>query len=463
MNWLTKLLKAKTLAGKGDWLRAVKVWNNGKMPRHGACPPFQRTHSWPVDKRPHRQKGALSESHFSVGFTLAGAQSQSPFVDYLFTLNKLLLVLLCLLGACPVHADWPLVRGDAQASGVASTPLSADLDVLWKVTLDESGFEATAIVVDGTIYVGDFDGTFHAFSLNDGKPLWKKTFAESGFTEAAAFAEGRIFVTDFNGIVRCLDMKNGEVLWSHEAASESYAAPNVHDGKVLLTLEAGELLALDTKTGDLQWRYRIEAPLRCWPTVVEGRILLAGCDQRFHAVDISTGKEVAGLDIDAQTGATPAAMNGDVFFGTEQGTFYSITAKTMQVHWEASNPKHGQPIRASAAVDRRCIIFPNHGKLVTALNPTDGSPLWTFTVRSRVESSPVIAGDLVFLPTKRGRLYAVDVVSGKEKWQYQAGGTFLASPAIAKGKLIIGNEDGTLYCFGEQAKSEEPLINAEER
>jgi len=368
--------------------------------------------------------------------------------------ENLLFFVVALICVMPTaSADWPLVRGDAFASGVAKSGLSAELGVLWKVTLEKSGFEATAIIVDGTVYVGDFDGTFYAFALNDGKLLWKKTFAESGFTEAAAFSEGRIFVTDFNGIVRCLDRKDGEVLWSHEAASESYAAPNVHDGKVLLTLEAGELLALDTKTGDQQWRYRIEAPLRCWPTVVEGRVLLAGCDQRFHAIDIATGTETAGLDIDAQTGATPAAMDGKVFFGTEQGTFYSITAKTMQVHWQTSNSKHGQPIRASAAVDRRCIIFPNHGKLVTALDPTDGSPLWTFSVRSHVESSPVIAGDLVFLPTKRGRLYAVDVISGEEHWQYQAGGTFLASPAIAQGKLVIGNEDGTLYCFGKKERA----------
>ncbi len=347
-------------------------------------------------------------------------------------------------------ADWPLARGDALASGVADTPMSAELNVLWKYTLEESGFEATAIIVDEKIYVGDFDGTFYAIALDDGELLWKRTFEESGFTEGAAFSDGRILVTDFNGIVHCLNVHDGEEIWSYEAASESYAAPNVHDGKVLLTLDAGELLALDLKTGDLQWRYRIEAPLRCWPTVVEGRVLLAGCDQRFHAIDITTGKEASGLDIDAQTGSTPAVMDGNVFFGTEEGTFYSIAAKTMKVRWQYRDPKHGQPIRVAAAVERRCVIFPNQGKLVTALNPEDSSPLWTFSVRSRVESSPVIAGDLVFLPTKRGRLYAVDIVSGKEKWQYQAGGTFLASPAVSEGKLVIGNEDGTLYCFGEK-------------
>jgi len=385
-------------------------------------------------------------------------QKRQPLFCVSASLRAIFLLLACLiLTISTVSADWPLVRGDALASGVADTPLSAKLKVLWKVTLPKSGFEATAIIANQVVYVGDFDGTFYAIALSNGELLWKQTFEESGFTEAAAFADGRIFVADFNGIVRCLDAKNGKEIWSHEATSESYAAPNVQDETVLLTLEAGQLVALDLKTGEQQWQYRIEAPLRCWPTVVDGRVLLAGCDQRLHAVDIATGKETSGRGIDSQTGATPAVRDGNVYFGTEQGTFYSIDvktdAKTMKINWQYHDPKHGQPIRTSAAVDRRCVIFANQGKQVTALNPANKKLLWTFAVRSRVESSPVIAGDLVFLPTKRGRLYAVDVVTGKEKWQYQAGGNFLASPAVAQGKLLIGNEDGTLYCFGEPPKN----------
>jgi outer membrane protein assembly factor BamB len=33
-------------------------------------------------------------------------------------------------------------------------------------------------------------------------------------------------------------------------------------------------------------------------------------------------------------------------------------------------------------------------------------------------------------------------------WTYEAGGQFAASPAVAAGRLVIGNHDGTLYCFG---------------
>ncbi len=369
-------------------------------------------------------------------------------------LSRSFFIVICFSPLCPtlLWADWPFVRGDAQASGFTRVALPDKPEVVWKHTLTDSGFEATALLVDNRVYLGDFDGTFYCFSLSTGDLHWKQKFKDCGFTSAAAIAEKKIVVSDFNGFVRCLRTQDGKEIWTYEATSESYAAPNIHKGVVLLTLEAGELLALDFKTGKRLWQYRIEAPLRCWPAVVEGKVLLAGCDQRFHAIDFSTGVEASGIDIDNQTGSTSAVMGSDVFFGTESGTFYAINAKTMKVLWQYHPSKQIQPIRAAAAVTRHCVIYPNQGKLVTALNPTNGKPLWTFSVRSRVESSPVIAGGRAYLPTKRGRLYAVDTLTGKEVWQYQAGGAFLASPAVADGKLVLGNEDGVLYCFGEKPR-----------
>ena len=54
----------------------------------------------------------------------------------------------------------------------------------------------------------------------------------------------------------------------------------------------------------------------------------------------------------------------------------------------------------------------------------------------------------VFAATTGGKLYSLDLARGKELWQYDAGGSFTASPAIVDGRVLLGNSDGTLYCFG---------------
>src|SRR6185369_7848313 len=75
--------------------------------------------------------------------------------------------------------DWPLVRGDAFGTGVARGTLADDLEVLWKYSAGkDAGFNATAVIAGGVIYVGDSTGTFHAIRLSDRSPVWTKEFAD---------------------------------------------------------------------------------------------------------------------------------------------------------------------------------------------------------------------------------------------------------------------------------------------
>jgi len=37
-------------------------------------------------------------------------------------------------------------------------------------------------------------------------------------------------------------------------------------------------------------------------------------------------------------------------------------------------------------------------------------------------------------------------------WSYEIGQGLAASPAVSDGKVIIGSEDGSVYCFGTKAK-----------
>jgi outer membrane protein assembly factor BamB len=42
----------------------------------------------------------------------------------------------------------------------------------------------------------------------------------------------------------------------------------------------------------------------------------------------------------------------------------------------------------------------------------------------------------------------VDLASGKQLWSYEIGKALIASPAVGKGLLVIGSEDGVAYAFG---------------
>jgi outer membrane protein assembly factor BamB len=350
------------------------------------------------------------------------------------------------------YGDWPLIRGDANATGAVAEALPQPLDIVWTYEAKGSGFEATASIVGGVVYVGDIDGTFHAVNLADGKPVWTRKFEETGFVAGSAVVDGRAYCVDFNGMVRCLNAADGEPVWEFNTDTALYAAPNVHNGIVLIAAESGQLFGLDAATGEQKWEpFAIDQPLRCWPTVVGGHVLVAGCDGKLHLVDVATGKGVDSIDIGGPADGMPAVLGDKVFFCTASGVFHAMTIKPLASVWHYAHRGQGEEIHAAAVTDN-AVVLATHDKKIVSLAPANGDVAWELPLRARAESSPVIAGDTAYFGTVRGRLQGVDMKTGKESWNLDLGGRFTASPAISDGKLIIGNEDGVLYCIGAKRR-----------
>ena len=80
--------------------------------------------------------------------------------------------------------------------------------------------------------------------------------------------------------------------------------------------------------------------------------------------------------------------------------------------------------------------------------PDQLSVLWKFTVeKGAFEGTPVIADGVIYIGDLDGRIYAIDLQSGKSKWTYETNSGFLAAPAVADGRLYIGDYDGRFYCL----------------
>ena len=94
------------------------------------------------------------------------------------------------------------------------------------------------------------------------------------------------------------------------------------------------------------------------------------------------------------------------------------------------------------------ILFELHDDWVVCLNAKTGKKIWTFATKSRVDSSPAIAGERVYVGSNDGRFYVLELATGKKLWEFEAGSALSASPAIAAGRIVIGAQDGRLYCFG---------------
>lgn len=62
-------------------------------------------------------------------------------------------------------------------------------------------------------------------------------------------------------------------------------------------------------------------------------------------------------------------------------------------------------------------------------------------------SSPPIAGDGPFVATNDGRLGELSLATGRQVWAFDVGSPLSTSHAIAAERMVIGSQDGKLYCF----------------
>ncbi len=347
------------------------------------------------------------------------------------------------------RSDWPLFRGDPLSSGVSRGRLPESLSLLWTFTVENGGFESTAAIVDGVVFIGDLDGRFFALRLSDGEKLWSCESEEQiGFGSSPAVCDHLVYIGDVDGVFYCFDATQGERQWSHATQAEINSSANFYGDNVLVGSQDATLYCLNAKSGELVWKHAIDDQVRCTPTVVEDKAFLVGCDAKLHIIDLDTGTMAHAVPLDSPSGTTPAVLGDSVFFGTHGGTFYSVNWRQGEVQWTFEDPEDAQSFRASAAVTEQVVAIGCRNRRIYGLEPATGNLRWTFAAKRSVDSSPVIVNDRIYVGSSDGRLYGLDAETGREVWQYEVGGGIVASPAVADERLVIANDDGRVFCFG---------------
>ena len=81
--------------------------------------------------------------------------------------------------------------------------------------------------------------------------------------------------------------------------------------------------------------------------------------------------------------------------------------------------------------------------------------IWSYETGGGVETTPALAGGLLYFGSSDHHVYALDAASGELVWRYQTGGPVFSSPAVAAGIVYVGSDDHRLYAL--DAASGEPL------
>ena len=359
----------------------------------------------------------------------------------------------------PATTSWTSFRHDLTQTGVATSPLPNDLELLWEVTLGDQVL-ATAAIVGEFVYVPCLSGELVCLERKTGARVWayksvekveKNSFAP-GFKSAPTVAGTTIYLGDEEGVFHAIDRQTGKGRWKFTTGGEIYSSAAVIDGRVIFGSYDNRLYCLNENDGSLAWQYETQGYVHCAPAVADGVTFIAGCDEHLRVIDIKTGQQKIEMPLETYLIASPALVGDILYVGTYRSEVVAVDWKKRDVVWKYSSGESDHPFHSSAAVTNELVVVGGGDKLVHAINRMTGQKVWTFATRGKVDSSPVIVGDRVFVGSKDGNLYGLGLVDGKERWKFNAGKPITAGPAVGEGVLVVGSEsrDGKVYCFGKK-------------
>lgn len=285
------------------------------------------------------------------------------------------------------------------------------------------GTRATPTIADGRIYTYGGNGQLVCRDLATGKAIWfigilKETGARNlpwGLSSSPLLYNNRIYVQNGNGgpMVLAVDKDAGKILLRSETGMGSYATLVVVDvgtHRQLIAFTGKAIYGMDPETLKTLWRHEwitswdVNA---CTPLYRDGHVLLSSNYNRGSIMlKLNAGAPPAKVWEDRKMRAhfQPLILDGDVFYGNDQGTLKCISWPGGEQKWEARDRNlrlmnGGSIVR----VGDKLITMSERGMLSLLKATPDGYAL--ISQVQLFQGNPIWATPLIY----RGRLYAKGV------------------------------------------------------
>jgi outer membrane protein assembly factor BamB len=249
-----------------------------------------------------------------------------------------------------------------------------------------------------------------------------------------SIADGKVFYCTNGGgqggQVICRDLFTGEEKWRYKIPAKQggqFAAEPAVSGGVVYVGTMGPHVG----RGDPNYKPQLLA-LNADTTKPDGELLW------FY----TTGRAVE---------SSPLILGNRLYFSTQAGMLYCFSTSPTAPHqplWKPFN-LHGKTTSSPAYDQYGRIISSTYTGLVWAVDYRTGKKLWMTDVpgsNAQFYGTPAIYGSRVIVASKaNGKIYCLDNRTGKVLWSYATGQGLYASPAVWNNTIYIGSKTGCLW------------------
>jgi len=209
--------------------------------------------------------------------------------------------------------------------------------VRWRFRLGPC--ESSPLVVDGTVYVGDWHAHVYALAAATGRLRWQSTLG-GAVKGSFSYADGKVFIGAYDGHLYALGAGTGRVVWRGSAQNRLggrgwfYSSPAVAHGRVYIGSTDGKVYSFGERTGKLRWSYTTGRFVYASPAVWRDLVLVGSYDHVFYAFDAATGAVRWRFMANGPISGSASVVGGVVYFSTFNRRTYGLDARTGRPLWQ---------------------------------------------------------------------------------------------------------------------------------
>lgn len=379
-------------------------------------------------------------------------------------------------------AQWPAFRGTG-GLGLAGGPAATDWDgpsgrgILWKRALPRAGFSSAIVWGEHVYLTGADEQTRELYCLDarDGRLLWTcaatdivgspaklpEVGPDTGFAAATPVTDGRCVVAIFaTGDVLAVDPE-GKRLWGRNLGvpDNPYghaSSLQLHRGRVLVQYDhfgSARFLALDAGSGSTVWEQPREVRAS-WASPIlvrlEDRVAaVLNAEPAAEAFDAETGERLWSCKcMGGEVAPSPAYSDGLAFVTTDYVTLAAIRMSGEQAGAIAWQKDEELPDVCTPLAVNGLLFVANGAGIISCYVAATGELKWRRETDEGYYSSPVAAGDHVYLTDRKGKTHVFKAApTFTPVRECVLGEEVVSTPAIVGGRLYLRGVRN-LYCIG---------------
>jgi outer membrane protein assembly factor BamB len=240
-------------------------------------------------------------------------------------------------GFCLSGSSGECVLVVAQPAGAIRCLSLGDGRSVWNT--DPVGrFDGHPGVGGGRVVIGGCDGSFHAFSIEDGAVMGKIGIGAGREMAGGVTVVGNLSLAGNRaGGLACADWARGTIAWEHmTSGGELFSIAAVHDERVVFAAGDGTINAVSLKDGGKLWTFDIGGIEAASPAIAGNRVV-ATVDGAIHLLDLRSGKQIWSFRV-ADALSAPAIVDGMIVVASDDGHVLAFGAKRHGEERSAAQP-----------------------------------------------------------------------------------------------------------------------------